>query len=79
MADDADRAQKRIEQERQAGVLLVADRLATPGRDDCEDCGDDIEPARRKAIPSARKCHMCQEAAERIARLFTGAQHRSDR
>lgn len=30
------------------------------GRDYCEDCGDRIPPARRKALPGARTCVACQ-------------------
>lgn len=41
-------------------------RLATgPGREDCEECGDAIPEARRKAVPGVRLCIACQ--AERDA------------
>lgn len=32
---------------------------------DCEDCGDEIPEARRRAIPSTRRCITCQTRAER--------------
>ncbi|MFN3582600.1 TraR/DksA C4-type zinc finger protein [Phenylobacterium sp.] len=34
----------------------------------CEGCGDPIEAERRRAAPGARKCLLCQEAAERRLR-----------
>ncbi|WP_447776341.1 TraR/DksA family transcriptional regulator [Variovorax boronicumulans] len=37
-----------------------------PGRADCEDCGENIPPARRVAAPSAIRCIACQTTFERI-------------
>lgn len=40
------------------------------GREDCEDCGEPIPEARRRAVPGVRRCVACQEAhddAERYA------------
>lgn len=31
----------------------------------CQDCGDPIPDARRKAAPGCRRCVSCQEAFER--------------
>jgi phage/conjugal plasmid C-4 type zinc finger TraR family protein len=33
--------------------------------DECIDCGDDIPPARKAAIPDAARCLDCQERHER--------------
>ena len=30
----------------------------------CEDCGEAIPPARRKAVPGVRRCVACQENAD---------------
>ncbi len=32
---------------------------------ECEDCGDEIPEARRRAIPSTKRCITCQTRAER--------------
>ncbi len=42
--------------------------LATQGSEECECCGDDIPAARRKALPSARRCVGCQSQIEHEAR-----------
>ena len=34
----------------------------------CEDCGEEIAPARRKALPSARTCVACQALRDKAAR-----------
>lgn len=31
----------------------------------CEDCGDEIPAARRKAVPGVRRCIVCQTEADR--------------
>lgn len=33
-------------------------------REECEDCGDVIPPARRAAVPGVRRCVPCQEIAD---------------
>jgi phage/conjugal plasmid C-4 type zinc finger TraR family protein len=67
--DDADLAQARIEREREQAVAAVQALSAGEGQDDCITCADPIEEARRKAVPSARRCITCQEAAERRSRM----------
>lgn len=48
------------------GVIAgVRAALSAPGREDCADCGDDIEAARREALPSAVRCVRCQKKYER--------------
>jgi phage/conjugal plasmid C-4 type zinc finger TraR family protein len=43
------------------GVLSARARLPVgDGADHCDDCGDDIPQARRRALPSARTCVSCQ-------------------
>lgn len=33
---------------------------AGDGTDECDDCGEDIPPARRAALPGTRTCVACQ-------------------
>jgi phage/conjugal plasmid C-4 type zinc finger TraR family protein len=48
-------------------ILAARARLAAgEGETHCVECGEEIPPARRKAIPSARTCVACQ--SERDAR-----------
>ena len=40
-------------------------RLGTgPGRRDCEECGEPIPEARRRAVPGVRLCVACQQARD---------------
>jgi phage/conjugal plasmid C-4 type zinc finger TraR family protein len=41
-------------------------RLAAAGEgsDECEECGDPIPAARRRALPGARTCVACQSARD---------------
>jgi RNA polymerase-binding transcription factor DksA len=47
-----------------ADVEAALDRLAADAYTRCEDCGDEIEPARLVALPSARRCVPCQARVE---------------
>lgn len=67
-----DQAQAREEADRQEGIARVVAAVSEPGAADCERCGDPIEEARRAAMPSARKCTGCQEAAERRRLQYRG-------
>lgn len=69
MIDQIDRANEIAQAERDAGVRKIVMAVAGEGLADCEDCSDAIEEARRKAVPSARRCVGCQAAAERRAAL----------
>ena len=42
---------------------------AREGLEECEECGEEIPAARRKALPGARTCVACQSArdARRVA------------
>lgn len=68
MSDDVDRAQEFETFRRELGLRAARsglDHLADPsGFGLCDDCGDAIEQARRKACPGARRCLSCQEARE---------------
>ncbi len=63
--DVVDIAADVIERTRAAGIARTAEALAEPGSAECAGCGDEIEPARRAALPSARRCISCQGRVER--------------
>jgi phage/conjugal plasmid C-4 type zinc finger TraR family protein len=42
------------------GSTAIHKALSGNGQADCEDCGELISPARRKAIPSCIRCIDCQ-------------------
>lgn len=42
-----------------------------PGLARCEECGDPIPEARRKALPGVRRCIACQEEADRGAQAVS--------
>lgn len=43
----------------------MAKQRAQESLEECEDCGDEIPQARRKAVPGVTKCIYCQERSER--------------
>lgn len=60
-------------QEREAATLAAhiesqvrAAALAAPGSVICADCGTEIPPERRRAMPSAIRCIDCQAWFERL-------------
>lgn len=61
-------AEHRAEQEREAGIGRATAALRVEGKFYCVACGDEIDPARRKAFPAARRCIDCQERIERKRR-----------
>lgn len=75
MSDDADAAQLLEERERSASLAAIRRPPPEPGRRKaepyCESCGDEIEAERLAVQPHARRCLQCQEARERLQRLFS--------
>ena len=62
--DAADRAEEVNERAMARATFAVKERRGRVlGR--CEDCGDDIEPARLKVFPYAVRCLGCQTEWER--------------
>ena len=68
MADHADKAQEYLEHQ---DAIREANRLARQSSElqalasiACSDCGEDIEPLRKQAIPDAERCFDCQSVAE---------------
>lgn len=45
-------------------IARIHRALGEPGAADCSDCGAPIGAARRKALPSARRCIACQHSFE---------------
>ena len=67
--DDADRAQAQaewLEQYRAAHRRTHVMRAS----DYCESCHEKIEPARLKAVPTAKLCIWCASEQERIDKLY---------
>ena len=63
--DIVDEAALVIERTRAAAIARAADALAEPGTAECIGCGEEIEPSRRAALPSARRCIECQSRVEK--------------
>lgn len=60
-----EQAEAMVALERDASVASIRAQLRATGTAACTDCGDDIEPARRRALPSAHRCADCQKCHER--------------
>jgi phage/conjugal plasmid C-4 type zinc finger TraR family protein len=63
-----EQAEAMVAAERDKAIGDIRARLAEPGADACEDCGDEIPAQRRAAMPSARRCAACETRRERAAK-----------
>ena len=45
----------------------------------CEDCGETIPEARRKAVPGVRLCIACQSERDREQKAFSGYNRRGSK
>lgn len=71
VADIAGEEQARLEDERAARwAREQAARESQAGSEYCVECGFDIDPRRRKAMPSAIRCFGCQEFVDRTAKGY---------
>lgn len=63
------------------GIRRAQARIATegPGATHCDECGNEIPPARRAAVPGARLCVRCQEESDRAAAVFSGYNRRGSK
>lgn len=70
MTDICDHAQALEERQRDAAINRVRDSVKAHGVEVtcCMTCGDEIEEARRAAVPGTKRCASCQREAERITR-----------
>lgn len=66
--DIADRADALVELDQHEGRRRAMRAISGAGSTICEECGEMIEPARLRALPSARTCICCQQEIERDAR-----------
>lgn len=48
-----------------------------PSAVECDDCGDDIPEARRRAVPGVRRCVTCQSQADGSRRVASGYNRRA--
>ncbi|MDN8597958.1 DksA/TraR family C4-type zinc finger protein [Citrobacter sp. S2-9] len=46
---------------------------------ECEECGDPIPEARRKAVPGVRLCLTCQQEKDSINETFSGYNRRGSK
>lgn len=63
-----EQAEAMVTAERDKAIADIRGKLAEPGADACDDCGEDIPKERRDAMPSARRCTTCEERRERAAK-----------
>ena len=61
-------ADLRAHQEREAGIVCAQVALRKQGEVFCVGCGEEIDPDRRRAMPSADRCLECQQRVERYRR-----------
>jgi len=47
-------------------------RATLPSLTECEECGEEIPPARRELIPGVRLCVECRNAADRASARRAG-------
>ncbi len=68
---------------RQKAELLLVDqaieRLRAGDFGSCDKCGDDIAPARLRAVPYAKYCLNCQERADQAAKATARPESRERR
>lgn len=50
-----------------------------PGLSHCEECGEPIPEARRKAVPGVRLCIACQSERDRNETAFSGYNRRGSK
>ena len=72
--------QEQIDATVKDGIDRAKSRLPSgPSLTHCADCGAEIPPARREAVPGVRLCVACQEAEDREAREFSGYNRRGSK
>lgn len=69
MLDLIDDSEARFSDAMHTALMRQAEAEAKrPGRVDCENCGEEIAPARREALPHAVTCIDCASARDWHAR-----------
>ncbi|WP_423820857.1 TraR/DksA C4-type zinc finger protein [Salinisphaera sp. SPP-AMP-43] len=70
MADEADNAATQTDRATEAAVAAARARVAAgPAAYECDECGDEINPKRREAVPGVRLCFECASDAEYRSRM----------
>lgn len=65
--DDVDKAADLEEARTQAAMAKIANQMKVVNTDiHCEDCGKEIPPARRAAVPYTTRCVVCQEIDDKL-------------
>ena len=78
-APDGD-VQNQIEDSVKDALASVRARMPTgEGLAACEDCGEPIPEARRKALPGARTCVTCQSVRDKLQTSFSGINRRGNK
>lgn len=74
MADEIDQAQAVVEYCLNIHIANIRQmrHVAAPSLFECEQCGNEIPPKRRQAIPSVSLCVECQRAMEIMTRRYQG-------
>jgi len=68
--DEVDRASELEEQRIRKSLGAIVREMRTENPDiECIECGEEIEEERRRILPSARRCFICQELHERPRRV----------
>lgn len=63
-----ERSEAAVARERESRIAHIRGVLSGEGTAECVDCGQDIDPKRRQALPSAKTCVRCQTFRERESR-----------
>ena len=72
--------QDQIDASVEDAVNRARSKLPTgPGRRHCEECGDTIPEARRRAMPGVRLCVACQETQDREQAAVAGYNRRGSK
>lgn len=72
MTDICDAAELLEAEERDRGIRAARIALIASPVFDCEDCDKPIPPARKAAMPAARRCAGCQAIVEANAKARAG-------
>ncbi len=73
--------QEQIDSTIEDALQRVRSRLPQGGesRSHCEHCGQEIPPARRRALPGVRSCVACQSELDKQQTSFTGYNRRGSK
>lgn len=64
MADSMDQVQARVQQELDRNLANATSRPIMISEFFCQECGEDIPEARRRAVQCVTRCVSCQQLSE---------------